>query len=381
MENNYLLMYRDIPIVKFNTDTKDSIILHPSFLPFGQRKIENGWNIIRSFCADRMLLTNRKYCKEILISCLINDQSDVNICLISRALSFRDNYWIKQENSKETWENINLYNNPFSAEISYTALTGETCSVSIGDEIYTGELTSHGTRAKCYIRQNGNIYLAKAETLDEIASEILSSHIADFLGINATKYSNTSLYGKNVSICKIETNELREMISCRDILKNFGCKMKIDTNYYDFFIENCKNDFIKMQVFDYLTLNTDRNRDNFALEKCKNKIVGLYPLFDHDSCFKGKNFNAYYFVTGLSFNDTFEFLLERYEDNIINMKDSIYNLYNNITKNEEFKYEFLSLKNEEIYNSFLARIDNSIVKIQNKQKENSILYNYIGENK
>ena len=63
------------------------------------------------------------------------------------------------------------------------------------------------------------------------------------------------------------------------------------------------------------------------------------------------------------------------------MKDSIYNLYNNITKNEEFKYEFLSLKNEEIYNSFLARIDNSIVKIQNKQKENSILYNYIGENK
>ena len=100
MENNYLLMYRDIPVIKFNTDTKDSVILHPNFLPFGQRKIENGWNIIRSFCADRMLLTNRKYCKEILTSCLINDQSDVNICLISRALSFRDNYWIKQENSK-----------------------------------------------------------------------------------------------------------------------------------------------------------------------------------------------------------------------------------------------------------------------------------------
>ena len=42
MENNYLLMYRDIPVVKFNTNTKDSVILHPSFLPFGQRKIENG---------------------------------------------------------------------------------------------------------------------------------------------------------------------------------------------------------------------------------------------------------------------------------------------------------------------------------------------------
>ena len=46
MKNNYLLMYRDIPVAKFNTETKDLIVLHPNFLPFGQRKIVNGWNII-----------------------------------------------------------------------------------------------------------------------------------------------------------------------------------------------------------------------------------------------------------------------------------------------------------------------------------------------
>ena len=36
--------------------------------------------------------------------------------------------------------------------------------------------------------------------------------------------------------------------------------------------------FILMQIMDYITLNIDRNRDNFGVEMCNNEIVGLYPV-------------------------------------------------------------------------------------------------------
>ncbi len=85
--------------------------------------------------------------------------------------------------------------------------------------------------------------------------------------------------------------------------------------YYiiNMFMDNDPVNFVKMQVFDYITLNTDRNRDNFALLRKNGKIAGLYPVFDHDSCFKGISGKAIYFVTGLSFKESMNYLKIHYE--------------------------------------------------------------------
>lgn len=314
MLNEYYIMYKNIPVLEFNTLTKTVKHLNVNLLPFSIRNKLESWDSVRVFCSSRMLMTNREYCKEILTSCCIDDQTDVNICIISKALSFRDNYWIKSKGSCDTWESVNLYNNTFSTDIAYTALTGETSSVRIGDNFYTGELTNKGTRAKCYIRKGKSIYLLKNETKKEIFSEILSYNIAKALGLHSTKYAYLNAYGKDCSVCQIFTSESIEMLPCREVISHYNCDMKMDSEYYREFLRCDSVNFMLMHLFDFLTLNTDRNRDNFALRFVDGEPSGLYPVFDHDSCFKGISIKAHYFVTGLSFDETFKRLYTEYSE-------------------------------------------------------------------
>ncbi len=312
--NMYFLMYFDSPVLSFSKEEQNGIFLDREKLPFAIRGEKDAYEAIKTFCASRILMMNREHSKEILASCGIEDKSPLNICITGRGLSLRDNYWIREEHSGETWAQVNLYDNSFSEDVALTALTGESTAVAIGDGQYTGELTNRGTKTKCLFRKDGSVFLAKAETDREIAAEVLSGQLNKILGIPAATYTKSELFQKRCSVCRIATSPQREMIPCRDILQYYGGRMDFDSAYYKAFMEANPKNFIKMQIFDYLTLNTDRNRDNFALEKVDGRIKGLYPLFDHDSCFKGLSEKAVYFVTGRPFDKTISSIKERYPE-------------------------------------------------------------------
>lgn len=107
----YLLMYKSIKVMRFNVETHEIGLLNKDYIPLCIRRQNEDYSFdsVRQFCSLRVLLMNRAYCKELLTSCGVEDQSDINICIISRALSFRDNYWIKSASSEENWNNANLY--------------------------------------------------------------------------------------------------------------------------------------------------------------------------------------------------------------------------------------------------------------------------------
>lgn len=352
----YYLKYKDIPVIVFDIQSKKLKILNTDYLPFSlQRKIEN-YDLIRSFCSSRLLMMSREYCKEILTACGIDDQSDINICIISRALSFRDNYWICSEGSNETWSNINLYNNKFSADISRVSLTGNmenvTEKVRIGDSLYTGELTNKGTRAKCFIRNNNRIFLVKKEALSEISSEIVVYYIAVGLNLPCSKYYYIKYYDKDCSICSIVTSERDELLPCRDVMEHFSvvsCK-----EVYEYFMQIDAINFIKMQLFDYLTLNVDRNRDNYGLLRQNGNMIGLYPVFDHDSCFKGKSTKGIYFPSGKNFHKTIEMLQTTYKMQYSQLESQIEYLKEYLNS-YEFKDIFLKYKSVEEYDSMKKR--------------------------
>lgn len=317
LRKEYFLKHRDVEVIKFNIETKRMQILNSDFLPLSIRNMEESYDMVTSFCADRMLMANREYCKEILTACGIDDQSAVSICIISRALSFRDNYWICAADSNETWSGVNLYQNDFSFDISKVALTGDihniTIDKSIGDHIYTGELTNKGTRAKCYLRDKSGLHLLKNETMAEITSEVVSHYIANGFGLECTFYEYRKVFGKDCSYCKIYTSEQNEMIPFRDIMSYYGeHRTAPDNKSYLALLRLDPYRFIKMQLFDYITLNIDRNRDNYGVLCQNQKLLSLYPIFDHDSCFKGKSVNAVYFPSGLTFRRTLEMLKEKH---------------------------------------------------------------------
>ena len=342
---DYSLMWKNEEVLRFNPNKHQAKIINNEKLGYNTHNFNNHYEIILSFCADRVLMMNREHCKEILTSCNIDDQSALGICLISRALSFRDNFWFKKCRDNITWESINLYTNKFSEQITKVAITGETEVVNIDDGLFTGELTSKGTRAKSYIRNNGKVFLYKVENADEINSEIVSFYIAKALNLPSAMYFSDKLYGKHCSVCQILTNEDVELILYRELLSNYGGQA------YSMIMNLDPANFIKMQVFDYITLNTDRNRDNYGVVRYKGKFYSLYPIYDHDSCFKGKGTNATYFPTGMTFAKTLEFLktFEQYAM-YINKEQIHYNIVS-------VKDKIIYYKDEKTYNEILKRIE------------------------
>lgn len=349
-------MYRDIKVISFDTDLCCGEILHPSMLPMCCKDETDGWIAVRIFCGLRVLLMNRKYSKEILCSCNLSDQSDIAICIASNALSFRDNYWIKEESSSLQWRDVNLYDNEFNKVLPIVSLTGKQLFVNINEKLFTGELTAKGTRAKCFLRMDSKIFLVKAETNEEIASEIIAYEIASCFKIDCTKYASIYIYDRDCSICNIQTNSEVEFIPCSDVMKKFhDVSMNSKSDYFRYFIETDKINFLRMILFDYITLNTDRNRDNFGLKRCHGIIQGMYPLFDHDSCFKGINTDANYFVTGMSFKDSLSFVANLYPEEFATLRQQFSDGLQMI-KSDSFRSLFLLYKSEFEYDGLIQRI-------------------------
>ncbi len=353
--------YKDSIVLVFNIETKSLKVINPRMLPLSIANREHTYDMIRVFCSSRLLMMNREYCKEILTACGICDQSDVNICIMSRALSFRDNYWICAADSNETWKTINLYNNEFSIPVGKVALTGDMDNITveniIDDQLYTGELTNKGTRAKCYMREDGNIYLLKSESYKEIASEVISPYIAYALGLDCAIYKYIKRFGQDCSVCQITTSETREMIPCRDVMEYYGeSKMNSESMTYNAFIGVDAINFIKMQLFDYITLNIDRNRDNYGLLSQNGKFVSLYPVFDHDFCFKGKSVEGFYFPSGLTFKKTLSMIKLKYSQQYQFVYSRLLQA-KSFLESQNFKGVFLKYKTQKEYDGMMGRVN------------------------
>lgn len=310
-------MHKNIPVLEFSPYTETMKFLNRNEAPFSIRSAPEEYETIRAFCASRILRQDRKFRDVIIQSCNVINSSPVSLALTSGALTFRDSYWLRDRIGAERWADVNLYANLLSKELAETALTGEESSIRLFDEnagSISGELTGLGTKAKCFFKEGGHICMAKALSSDQITAEILSHTVAAEMGLSSAVYTREIIFDTDCSVCHIRTNENVELITARDILMHYDCPMKIDTDYYRLFMKVDPLNFLRMQLFDYITLNIDRNRDNFALYMENGKVRGLYDIFDHDACFRGLSPSATYFVTGTTFIEMLRVFKETYAD-------------------------------------------------------------------
>ena len=113
--------------------------------------------------------------------------------------------------------------------------------------------------------------------------------------------------------------------------------------------------FLKMHILDYITLNTDRNRDNFGALVWNGKTHSLYPLFDHDSCFKGKSTKGLYFPTGLSYAETLRMIKLDYTYRYNCIRGDIANFQRSMLVQENIDL-FLKYKSYEEYGEMMNRV-------------------------
>ncbi len=263
---------------------------------------------LSSWIKNRIAPKHRRKVKEILKECSLDtDKSIIDFC---KALSLTDTFWIQKVDEDLDWVRINLFDNEFTDIISKIAFNNGLYGRKFSST--HPELTTDGFLPKCWVREGSSIYLKKSgtegfrNTGNEPFSEVLATQLLTKLGYKHIKYNLENYKSETVSSCEIMTdkdNMLIPLSSLLDININEIDKVREFCNNIS---KECLEDFNKMIIFDYLTLNSDRHTNNigFLANSKSYRIKGLAPIYDNGASM------LCYFDTTEEYQTIDEYLLE-----------------------------------------------------------------------
>ena len=288
----YTLMHFDTPLVTFSAESKAEMNLEIVDVNWENKDlfpldlIEVSEKGITSWIKHRSIPKNRAYVDNLLSSLGLSINRPLDIIRVSKGLSLNDCYWVKDENSQDTFDDVNLYENRFTRILGQIAFTG------YGSSDVTGltsspEFTTNGMLPKCWRRVNGKIILYKGGTMgasntgNEPYSEFYAYQIAGILGINAIPYNLSKWKNTLCSTCELFTSKNISFVPVGRIVRSGG--LQAVREYYEKLGSTFEKAFNEMIFFDTLIFNTDRHFGNFGflVDNVSNKIIAPAPLFDH----------------------------------------------------------------------------------------------------
>lgn len=241
-----------------------------------------------SFLASRVLSLNRENAKKLYnaigLPQLQDEVTKAKISLICHAVSLQDNYWVRLEGAALNWSDVNLRENSLSEVVAQIALHGS--SLTLTGKLTTPELTTQGTYAKAWKREQGDLWLYKKgfRGSSEARIEVMVSNILDNCNVNHLKYVAAESEDEYCCKCKCMTDENISIVSALDLYSY------CNSNSLDYYstVESLDPETIyKMWIVDYLISNSDRHGTNWGFfYNCDEmQILGCHPLFDHNNAF------------------------------------------------------------------------------------------------
>ena len=207
------------------------------------------------------------------------------LILQNKGLSLTDQYWIKAEDSSETWEDVNFYKN------GYEELTGDILIKNEGGFCLSPDISTNGVLPKAWRRREGIDYLfkfGKKPFYQEPFNEIEASKIAaQFPLLNAVPYKLGIYEGKYASVCANFITEDTEFVPAAQIYRKeddkFGnIRITLLSELREMGINGASKWLDQMLIFDYMICNSDRHLGNFGVIRNSDtgEILGMAPLFD-----------------------------------------------------------------------------------------------------
>lgn len=286
---NYILSLKNKEVIEFNNSTGLFKIINEELIPYGLKNIVNvgEWGRLQTlmnWLTSRHIPLDRANAKRILNSLQLPQHDPLAVILECRALSLNDAYWLKYD-SADKWEDYNLYENSFSEVLSNIAIVGVSKGMTVSGVIHTPEVTTQGTYAKCWRRENNSTYLYKTNySKRESEAEYISHIIANVLGINSVPYELSEIYGRICSKCENIANTNISISPIYNLLKDKQREFRDIHDFYNLFEGVDQSRFLEMLIFDGVIGNTDRHLLNwgFFTDPTTNEYLGLHPLFDHN---------------------------------------------------------------------------------------------------
>lgn len=297
--NMLQLLLKDNPVLNVE-ENGTCTILDFDHLPFALRRETVTLADFMEWASNRTLSIGRSYAKEILNTLRMSQTNRYAVCKACRGLSLEDAYWILQEGDRQTWADVNLFENPLSLFVAEVSLSGTAThfarDIKAEEHIHTPELTTLGVSAKAWIRHEDGIYLHKVGKYEIPADIVLQNlgieHISYFISgeqeidgyLSEERKAWLTGVGEKIVHSKLFTSPDTALVTFEEFrifceyygLNPFEEAMKIDRERY-----------LKMQIADYLLNNMDRHEQNwgFLMDVSSGKITGYCPLFDHDHAF------------------------------------------------------------------------------------------------
>ena len=288
----YTLMHFDTPLVVFSAERQVEanikiLAVHEenkNLFPLDLAELsESG---IESWIRHRSIPKNRAYVDTLLSSLGLSINRPFDLIRVSKGLSLNDCYWLKQEDSRDSFDSVNLYDNRFSRVLGQIAFTGYGSS-NVSGLTSSPEFTTNGMLPKCWRRIDGKIYLYKGGTMgasntgNEPYSEFYAYQIGKILGVNAVPYSLSKWKNTLCSTCELFTSKDVSFVPVGRIVRSGG--MQAVRAYYKKLGAEFEKALNDMFIFDAPIFNTDRHYGNFGflIDSHTNKIIAPAPLFDH----------------------------------------------------------------------------------------------------
>lgn len=289
---NYTLMHFDTPLIVFSAEKQAEtniriIEVHEEnkeLFPLDLAEIsERG---IVSWIKHRSIPKNRAYVDTLLSSLGLSINRPLDLIGVSKGLSLNDCYWLKQEDSRDSFDGVNLYDNRFSRVLGQIAFTGYGSS-NVSGLTSSPEFTTNGMLPKCWRRIDGKILLYKGGTMgasntgNEPYSEFYAYQIGKILGINVIPYNLSKWKDILCSTCELFTSKDLSFVPVGRIVRSGG--MQAVKAYYKELGPEFEKALNDMLIFDALIFNTDRHYGNFGflIDSHTNSIIAPAPLFDH----------------------------------------------------------------------------------------------------
>ena len=234
----------------------------------------------------RSIPKNRAFVNAFLAKCGLSANRPMDVLSVCKGLSLNDSYWVADTNETKSFDEVNLYDNPFSNILGYIAFTGYGSSVR-SSFASSPEFTTNGMLPKCWRRIQGKVYLYKGATSgasntgNEPYSEKYAYLLGKRIGFDVIPYRVTKWKGNLCSSCELFTGKDISYVPVGRLVRSGG--MAAVRKYYESLGPQYVKALNEMIVFDALICNTDRHLGNFGLlvDSHENRIIAPAPLFDH----------------------------------------------------------------------------------------------------
>lgn len=291
----YILMNTNRPILSFDDEYSYLNVIDNDFLPYSIkdyvistdradsiRTAIKHLSALKDFLIARTLNLSREHAKVILnIAALpqsLKPSEKLKIVYACRGLNMEDNFWIKTEKEKLTFDDINLRNKHLSESSYDIAILGRHISATLSS--LETDLMLGGMFPKYWHRNGKIIELWKTDKSGGLncECEVKASQLLNEAKIPCIIYRKAKRDGLVFSVCDCMTDDDTSLVKATDIAD--WCR---HTNKdFSEFLKNYEKSFANMVIADFVLGNTDRHMENwgFLINNSTNKIISLAPLYD-----------------------------------------------------------------------------------------------------